>query len=311
MINVLEDIVMGKAKAISLKLLLHDGTINGITTIRNDEWVDGEIILGGRENAASIASTSHKGGAYILFSKLSCAVFALEDLEDNVQQHLSQEKWWLKIAVVTTQNKRLAEAESYALTSILKRYAHETGSLLYDDGDEHEELDAFQKVFLEQFASSAIELLTYCDNILFSNEYLKDTKSTIDLVEGKPGTYFAKSGRKDAKDYLLAQGVVIKAHYNYAVKREVNGAYWFNANVENLTKDWSLIFNDTDLSELIVATIPAYSLMIGSKNKPGLTLRQDKNCIDIEIDSASFVDRKSGVDFAPFLTMRVKYVTSE
>lgn len=302
---------MGKARAISLKILLHDGTTNGITTIRNDEWTDGEIILADRKNAGIVAGDVQKGGSYILYSQLSCAIFPLEDLVDNIQQHLSQEKWWYKIAIVTTQGKSLSESESYGLTSILKEHSKELGTLLYDDGDVEAGLDTFQKVTIEQFATAAIELLAYCGISLLTNEFLQDAKSQVRVINGKAGTFLEKSRRKEAKDYLIAQGLTIYDCYNYAAMRDANGEYWINANVENITRNWTLIFNDPDHTELIIAEIPAYSLRLGDKNKPGLTLRKDKNCIDIAIDSGSFIDKNSGVDFSPFLTSRVRYAVHE
>ena len=60
--------------------------------------------------------------------------------------------------------------------------------------------------------------------------------------------------------------------------------------------------------ELIVMRIPPKELSLETKDAPGLLVRPDKrDLIDLSINTETLVDRRSGVDFKPFIEKKIKY----
>ena len=71
----------------------------------------------------------------------------------------------------------------------------------------------------------------------------------------------------------------------------------FSRNVENDRK------HEEELEKL---SIPGKSLKIKDSTGKGLCTR-DNGKIDLKIDISSLVDKKSGIDFSPFVSNRLSY----
>ena len=75
-----------------------------------------------------------------------------------------------------------------------------------------------------------------------------------------------------------------------------------------LEDDWSIILNDTQSNELLILVVPAGALNLNQQQPGGLSVRSDRpELIDLLIARDNLVDKRSGIDFSPYLVNRVAY----
>jgi len=75
-----------------------------------------------------------------------------------------------------------------------------------------------------------------------------------------------------------------------------------------LAQEWWLVLNNNEDMELVVMKVPAKVLNIRNGDSDGLVVRMDKpDMIDLNINTKNFIDRKSGVNFSPFVLSKIKY----
>ena len=60
--------------------------------------------------------------------------------------------------------------------------------------------------------------------------------------------------------------------------------------------------------ELVVMKVPAGAIALSQDGTVGLLVRVDKlDLIDLNINTSTFKDRKSGIDFSWYIVKRIKY----
>ena len=137
----------------------------------------------------------------------------------------------------------------------------------------------------------------------------KKTGTLINTIDTKTKLALGKRAKADAIPYLEEKGVKIGKKPTYAVKQPGKDEFWANPKKELLGQEWWLIFNNNESMELTVMKVPAYALKFKSDDDAsGLLVRVDKtDLLDLNINTGTFVDRKSGVDFSPFVVKKIKY----
>ena len=100
-----------------------------------------------------------------------------------------------------------------------------------------------------------------------------------------------------------------KAPEVHRLAEVTEGSYTPNPQRKLLSSDWWLILNDNKKLELVVMNVPAGTLQADeSNNGDGLYVRSDKpQLVDLNINTVTLVDRKSGISFSDYLIKRVSY----
>ena len=92
------------------------------------------------------------------------------------------------------------------------------------------------------------------------------------------------------------------------MKQQGKDEFWANPKKDLLGQEWWLILNNNETMELVVMKVPAGAIALSQDGSVGLFVRVDKpDLIDLNINTSSFKDRKSNIDFNPYVVKRVKY----
>lgn len=93
-------------KTKTIKMLLYDGSLNGVTNISDSAWESGKMFSAPRESIESLVSKAdcRKYGVYLLLSDQQVYVGQAIDLERRTKQHLSDKDWWTQVILMTTKD---------------------------------------------------------------------------------------------------------------------------------------------------------------------------------------------------------------
>lgn len=303
---------MGNPKAKTVKLLLEDGTLKGVMSIVDSNWNPGEMYAAPRESIDSLISSDacNKFGVYLLLSENKVYVGQSSDLAKRVKQHLAGKDWWERVLILTTADDSLNRSDIDYLEYYLIRKANESNRLDSDNKSKGNtpKVDKFRKPELEQYLEEALFLMELIGINVFSGRSKKVSKS--DSLAEIPVTSSATviQKKKQAIEFLEKTGVVLSNNVNYASRQDNREEFWINPKEEVVTVDWELILNNQFTGELIYLKIPANTFAISKKeNDGGLCLRNDKPCIDLNINAESFLDRRSQCDFSKYIISKFNY----
>ena len=257
-----------------------------------------------RESVSKLIETDacNKYGIYLLLFKNMVYVGQSSDLSKRIAQHLNGKDWWESVLILTTKNDSFKQTDIDYLQSILINKALKMNRLDCDNKNKRIKLKVskFQKVVLDQYLSEALFLMKLIGITVFTE---KKESSLIQVSDTRMKLAIGNRAKADAINYLKTKGIEVNKP-TYAKKLQDKNEFWANPQTHLLKEDWWIIFNNNETMELIVLFIPANSL---SKDL-GLKVRVDKQeLLDLNINCNTFIDRKSGIDFSPYIKERVKY----
>ena len=305
---------MGNPKSKTVKLLLEDGTLKGVMSIVDSSWNPGEMYVAPRESIDSLLSSDacNKFGVYLLLSENKAYVGQSSDLAKRVKQHLAGKDWWERVLILTTADDSLTRSDIDYLEYYLIKKANESNRLDSDNKSKGNtpKVDKFRKPELEQYLEEALFLMELIGVNVFSvkqqkkSHILKKKDSQEKSVEP-----VVIQKKRQAVDYLIQIGVTPIKNLNYACRQETREEFWINPKKDAVNEDWALILNNQFSRELIYFFIPANTFMINDgKRNNGLFVRLDKPCIDLNINEKTFIDRRSQLDFSPYIVKKMKYL---
>lgn len=314
---------MTNPKAKTIKLLLEDGTLKGVMSIVDSFWNSGEMYSAPRESIDSLLSSDacKKAGVYLLLSEDKVYVGQSSDLEKRIKQHIVGKVWWERVLVLTTSDDSLNRVDIEYLEHFLIDKAEDSGRLVTDNKKRgnNAKVDRFRKTELKQYLDEALFLLELIGVNVFSKEenktnYKKTSKRKKTAPKSKKQitkkSVSEKSiliqSKKDAITFLEEKGVYLRDTVNYA-KINNNSQFWINPSLNVVSKDWELILNNMFSKKLYYLFIPADSFNINGDDDNSLSIRKDKNCIDIHIIEETFIDRDSHCDFSKYIVKQWKY----
>ena len=295
---------MADAKAKTINLLLYEGDLDGVISIEDSSWNSGELYMAPRESVSKLIETDacKKYGIYILISKNTVYIGQSSDLSKRITQHLNGKEWWKSVLILTTKDDSFTNTDIDYLESILIDKALKMNCLDCDNKNKRIKLKVskFQKVVLGQYLSEALFLMKLIGITVFNE---KNDSSLIHISDTRMKLAIGKRAKTDAINYLKTKGIEVNKP-TYAKKSQDKNEFWANPQTHLLKDDWWIIFNNNETMELIVLFIPANAL----SRDLGLKVRVDKNeLLDLNINCNTFIDRKSGIDFSPYIRERVKY----
>ena len=92
------------------------------------------------------------------------------------------------------------------------------------------------------------------------------------------------------------------------MRQDKKDEYWANPNVTLLSKDWYIVLNDNKNHVLTVLRIPENTFRLKNAEQPGLMVRAARpDAIDLNILCDTIIDRRSGIEFTPYVVQKVPY----
>lgn len=303
---------MAAAKAKTINLLLHEGDLSGVISMEDSSWNSGELYSAPRESVSELLETDacKKYGVYLLLSKNKVYVGQSSDLSKRINQHIVGKDWWESVVILTTQNDSLTHTDIDYLESVLIEKAKSIGRLDCDNKNKgnNPKVDKFREVFLGQYLDEALFLMQLIGITAFSDSKSESSASLINTIDIKTKLALGKRAKAEAISFLNEHGVAIDKSATYSALPDDKSAFWANPKTELLNKDWDIILNDNSKMELVVMNIPANSLKLATGNGDGLFVRADKkDQVDLKIDPESYIDKRSGMDFSPYIVHKIPY----
>jgi len=176
-------------KTKTIKMLLYDGSLNGVTNISDSAWESGKMYSAPRELIKELASRADckKYGVYLLLSDRQVYVGQAVDLGRRTKQHLADKDWWTRVILMTTKDDSLTATDIDYLESRLIELA---GKACTFDSDNRkkgnpQKVDEFRCAELEQFLDEALFLLDLIGVSVFKKEIIKSSKQTGQSVSLK------------------------------------------------------------------------------------------------------------------------------
>lgn len=308
---------MGNAKAKSINLLLYEGDLNGVISIEDTSWNSGELYSAPRNSVAELIETGacNKYGVYLLLSRDKVYIGQSSDLAKRITQHTVGKDWWESVVILTTKDDSLNHADIDYLESVLIEKATRINRLDCDNKNRGNppKVDKFRKVFLGQYLEEALFLMQLIGITVFSatRGHTSTTKTTgvlLGTVDIHTKLAIGKRAKAEAVQFLQSQGISTNKKVSYAVKLDNKEEFWMNPQIDKLNTNWELILNNNVEHELIVLSIPPFTFTLKTSSDPGLVVRSDDpKRIDLNLHVTTLKDRRSGLDFSPFVKKRVKY----
>lgn len=308
---------MGHARAKSINLLLYEGDLNGVISIEDTSWNSGELYSAPRSSVNELLETGacSKYGVYLLLSQETVYVGQSSDLAKRINQHIVGKDWWESVVILTTKDDSLNHSDIDYLESVLIEKALSNNRLDCDNRKRGNQpkVDKFRKVYLGQYLEEALFLMQLIGISVFSTEKTghlpsKPTGALINTIDVNTRLALGKRAKSDAVDFLNGQGIALCKNVSYAARQAKRDEYWLNPQQSMVNKEWNLILNNTTKGELVLLYIPANTLYISVNGSPGLVCRNDRpDMIDMNINTDSYIDRKSGISLKPYIIHRVLY----
>ena len=302
---------MSSAKAKTINLLLYDGNLSGVISIEDSSWNSGELYSAPRGSVDELLKTDacSKYGVYLLLSKDMVYVGQASDLKKRINQHKVGKDWWESVVILTTKGDDLNHSDIDSLEAALIDKAYKIGRLDIDNKNKGnpKKVGKFREVFLGQYLDEALFLMQLIGITVFTE---KSTTSEIHIntIDTKTRLALGKRSKAEAIAFLNKNGIMVDKKTTYAVKNE-KGEFWANPQRKLLSTDWWLILNDNEKMELVILNIPKESLKVDQEHcGNGLYVRSDKtNLLDLNINTDTFVDRKSGMNLSEYLVKKISY----
>ena len=205
-------------KTKTIKMLLYDGTLNGVMNISDSAWESGKMYSAPRESINDLVSRADckKYGVYLLLSDQQVYVGQASDLERRTKQHLADKNWWTQVVLMTTKDDSFNASDIDYLESRLIDLAGKAGKSDSDNKKRGnpQKVDEFRQAELEQYLEEALFLLELIGIRVFKKDNRKGRKASMRPVSLETQT---SSGGEDPSpqkpplpDYSLKAGRFVK-----------------------------------------------------------------------------------------------------
>lgn len=167
-------------KTKTIKMLLYDGTLNGVMNISDSAWESGKMYSAPRESIADLISRADckKYGVYLLLSDQQVYVGQASDLERRTKQHMADKDWWTQVILMTTKDDSFNASDIDYLEARLIDIAEMAGKLNSDNKKRGnpQKVDEFRQAELEQYLEEALFLLELIGIKVFKKDMRKQRK---------------------------------------------------------------------------------------------------------------------------------------
>lgn len=242
-------------KTKTIKMLLYDGSLNGVTNISDSAWESGKMYSAPRESIGNLVSRADckKYGVYLLLSEQQVYVGQAIDLERRTKQHLADKDWWTQVVLMTTKDDSFNASDIDYLESRLIDLAGKAGTSDSDNKKKgnRQKVDEFRQAELEQYLDEALFLLELIGVRVFKRGIKKSIRVTTPSVDSKadhsesPAGSQAKqpsSSRSSNLPELPDDTLKIGAFVYQAMQNLADTGYAFSsAEIDKMcTSEWSV-----------------------------------------------------------------------
>ncbi len=297
-----------------MKLLLQDGTLEGLLTVEDSSWNNGTFLSCPRENIANLLSQDevNRYGVYLLLSDSKVYVGQSTQLKQRIEQHILGKDWWQRVIVLTTKTDSLNKSDIDYLESVLIEKSILCGTLDSDNKNKgnKQKVDKFRKAELDEFLDGALFILELIGVTVFSKNASSKQTTIISTSKQIPSDEVEIRSKSEARSFLKSNGIKLNTKYvSYAKLQEKTNRFWNNARVEETSNPWTLVLNNQIKKIIYVLEIPSDSFEFTEYPENGkICVRKDRqHYMDLNINARTFVDRKSSIDFSKFITNEIKY----
>ena len=297
-----------------MKLLLQDGTLEGLLTVEDSCWNNGTFLSCPRENIANLLSQDevNRYGVYLLLSDSKVYVGQSTQLKQRIEQHILGKDWWQRVIVLTTKTDSLNKSDIDYLESVLIEKSILCGTLDSDNKNKgnKQKVDKFRKAELDEFLDEALFILELIGVTVFSKNASSKQTTIISTIKPISSDEVEIRSKSEVRSFLKSNGIKLNTKYvSYAKLQDKTNCFWNNARVEETSNPWTLVLNNQIKKIIYVLEIPSDSFEFSEYPENGkICLRKDKQYyMDLNINGNTFVDRKSSIDFSKFITNEIKY----
>lgn len=193
--------MMTKTKTI--RMLLYDGSLDGVTNISDSAWDGGKMYSAPRKSINKLVTRADckKYGVYLLLSDHQVYVGQAIDLERRTKQHLADKEWWTQVVLMTTKDDSFNASDIDYLEArliSLAIYAGTSDSENKKRGN-RQKVDEFRQAELEQYLDEALFLLELIGVKVFKKQMLKDTLTIGRTITLEPSEDFEKTEQYSKK----------------------------------------------------------------------------------------------------------------
>lgn len=297
-----------------MKLLLQDGTLEGLLTVEDSSWNNGTFLSCPRENINNLLAQEevNRYGVYLLLSDSKVYVGQSTQLKQRIEQHILGKDWWQRVIVLTTKTDSLNKSDIDYLESVLIEKSIICGTLDSENKNKgnKQKVDKFRKAELDEFLDEALFILELIGVTVFSKGTAKKQSTIIPTIKTISTEEIEMRNKSEIISFLKSKGFSIKTNYiSYAKRQDKSDYFWNNARAEETKNIWTLILNNQVEKVIYVLEIPAHSFEFSTTPESGkICLRKDKQYyMDLNINAKTLIDRKSCIDFSKFMTNKIKY----
>ena len=203
-------------KTKTIKMLLYDGSLNGVTNLSDSAWESGKMYSAPRESINALVSRADckKYGVYLLLSEQQVYVGQAIDLERRTKQHLADKDWWTQVVLMTTKDDSFNASDIDYLESRLIGLAGAAATFDSDNKKKGnpQKVDEFRQAELEQYLDEAIFLLELIGVRVFKQGKMKVVKSKCSTLNLKTAeeTSSTKFDKPQLPDDTLPPGEYVR-----------------------------------------------------------------------------------------------------
>ena len=296
-----------------LNLLLDDGTLDGLLTVQDSKWQNGQLFSCPRDNVSALLEneSTRNFGVYLLLSRKKVYVGQSTDLKQRVEQHIVGKDWWERVIMLTTTDDSFDHTAIDYVESVLIEKSVKAGTLDSDNKNKGNKpkVDPFKKAVLDEYIEEALFILELIGVDVFSDKK-KVSTSGIEIVPPSPNQEQLDLRQKsEVIAFVQKKGIKIHGYVTYAKRQIKKSVFWNNGQVSALKDDWTFILNDQFKKVVMVLNIPKNAFQADDKSLPNyIYVRNDKTYyMDLNLDSETLIDKRSGADFSPFIAAKLNY----
>lgn len=299
------------AKAKKIELYLYNGTLDGMTYVSESVgWDLGGILYSCPRNSTDILlndDSCDKYGVYLLISSDKVYIGQSTELRQRIKQHILHKNWWEKVILLTSKNDELNESYITYLESSLIAKAMKCKTLDCENKTKGNKcnLDKFTKKLLDQYLEEALFILELIGVKVFTED---NKKSLIESIPVNTEEEIQIREKNEAIKFLNDKGIKLSDYISYSKCNNKKKTYWLNPKVNAVQMDWDVILNDQSNNVLYLLRIPANTLKASLNKGNNLLIRKDRQAyIDLNIDTNTFVDKRSKISFVNFIEEKITY----
>ena len=239
------------AKTKTIKMLLYDGTLNGVMNISDSAWESGKMYSAPRESISDLVSRADckKYGVYLLLSDQQVYVGQASDLERRTKQHMTDKDWWAQVILMTTKDDSFNASDIDYLEARLIDIADKAGKLNRDNKKRGnpQKVDEFRQAELEQYLEEALFLLELIGIKVFKIDSKKPRKGrrpvgVISSIQSDETSSVHSQPQKQVIPALPTEDLKIGEFVYTAMQNLSDSGFSFDIEkiLEMTTSDWSI-----------------------------------------------------------------------